>query len=180
MDLDLDRIVKKARRRPLFTAADTTVEVAIGKADIERMIPHREPFLLVDRISQVDLEQEGMRAHRRIDPADPILAGHFPGAPVYPGALLVEAMGQASLCLQHLLEAGRTEVLDSDTPAPVRLLRIHQALFQDAARPDDGMTLLCRRLASDSFTVTCAAQALRGDTVCAIALMDVFMVEEDE
>ena len=60
------------------------------------------------------------------------------------------------------------------------MLRIHQALFQDAARPDDEMTLLCRRLAADPFTVTCAAQAMRGETVCAIALMDVFMVDEDE
>ncbi|MBW2457406.1 MAG: beta-hydroxyacyl-ACP dehydratase [Deltaproteobacteria bacterium] len=178
--MDLDRIVKKARRRPLFQPAETSIEVTIGRDGIERMIPHRDPFLLVDRITQVDLDQETMRAHRRIDPADPILAGHFPGEPVYPGALLVEAMGQASLCLQHLLEAGRTEVLDDDTPRPVRLLRIHQALFQDAARPDDEMTLLCRRLATDPFTVTCAAQALRGDTVCAIALMDVFMVDEDE
>jgi len=179
MELDLDRIVKKARRRPLFQPGETAVEVSIGKADIERMIPHRDPFLLVDRISQVDLSEEAMRAHRRIDPADPILAGHFPGEPVYPGALLVEAMGQASLCLQHLLEAGRTAVHADDTPAPVRLLKIHQALFQDAARPDDEMTLLCRRLAADPFTVTCAAQAMKGDTVCAIALMDVFMVEEE-
>ncbi len=177
---DLDRIVKKARRRPLFQATDTTVEVTIDKAGIERMIPHRDPFLLVDGITQVDLDQETMRGHRRIDPADPILAGHFPGEPVYPGALLVEAMGQASLCLQHLLEVGRTEVRADDAPQPVRLLKIHQALFLDAARPNDEMTLLCRRLAADPFTVTCAAQAMRGDTVCAIALMDVFMVDEDE
>ncbi len=178
--MDYERVIKKAKRRPMFKPAETTTEVTIGKAGIERMIPHRDPFLLVDRISQVDLEQEALCAHRRIDPADPILAGHFPGEPVYPGALLVEAMGQASLCLYHLLQAGRTEVQDDDTPRPVRLLRIHQALFQDAARPGDEMTLLCRQLESDSFTVTCAAQALRGDTVCAVAMMDVFMVDEDD
>ena len=175
--MDFERVIKKARRRPLFKPAETTVEVSIGKAGIERMIPHRDPFLLVDRISQIDLEQQAMGAHRRIDPADPILAGHFPDEPVYPGALLVEAMGQASLCLHHLLQAGRTEVLDDDTPRPVRLLRIHQALFLDAARPGDELRLLCRQLESDSFTVTCAAQALRGNTVCAVALMDVFMVD---
>jgi len=98
----LDQVVKKARRKPLFEPTASVREVAIGRSEIERLLPHRDPMLLVDRISGIDLGSETMRAHRRIDPGDPLLRGHFPGYPVYPGALLVETMGQASLCL-HLL-----------------------------------------------------------------------------
>ena len=176
--MDLDKLLRRARRRPLFTPGPTTVAVSLGREQIERMLPHRDPLLLVDRISQVDLPEESMIAHRRIDPADPVLRGHFPGDPIYPGALLVEAMGQASLCLYHLLQAGRTHVTEADTPRPVRLVKIHQALFQGAARPGDELRLVCKQLESDSFTVTCGAQAIRGEEICAVALMDVFLVSE--
>ncbi|MBI4700269.1 MAG: beta-hydroxyacyl-ACP dehydratase [Deltaproteobacteria bacterium] len=171
-----EEIIKRARRRPLFQPGPSTRPVDIGRAQIEQMLPHRDPMLLVDRISQVDLEQRAMRAHRRILPEDPVLRGHFPGHPVYPGCLLVEAIGQASLCLHHLLEAGRTHVLGEDRPAPVRLLRISQGLFLAEALPGDELVLLCRRLEADGFTAVCAGQALRGETICAVALMEVYLV----
>ncbi len=178
--MQFDQVIKKARRRPFFKPTDTTVEVDIGRAQIELMLPHRHPMLLVDRISAVDLPNCTMRAHRRIDPADPLLAGHFPGNPVYPGALLVEACGQSSLCLHHLLEAGRPEVHPDDQPRPVRLLKIHHALFQEVVLPGDELTLMCTRLSEDAYTMICGAQALKGETICAMVIMEVFLVGDDD
>ena len=172
-------VIKRARRRPLHAPAETTVATAIGRAEIERLLPHRDPLLLVDRISEVDLEAQTLCAHRRVDPDDPVFAGHFPGAPVYPGALQVEAMGQASVCLHQLLELGRAEVHAEDRPQALRLLRVHHALFIAEARPGEELTLLSRRLESDSYTVVCAAQVLKQETICAMAIMEVFLAEGD-
>jgi 3-hydroxymyristoyl/3-hydroxydecanoyl-(acyl carrier protein) dehydratase len=172
-----DDVIKQARRRPLFTVGPKTRETAIGRAEIERLLPHRDPLLLVDRISAVDATEQTLRAHRRIDPADPLFAGHFPGNPVYPGALLVEAMGQACVCLHQLLELGRLEVRPEDRPQPLRLLRVHHALFLAEVLPGDALDLLGKRLVSDSYAVVCAAQVVKGDAICALAVMEVFLAE---
>lgn len=178
---DHDALLRRLRRRPLYTPEPGAEEVALGRDAIERLIPHRPPMLLVDRISLVDLAAQASRAHRRIDPADPLLAGHFPGYPVYPGALLVEMMGQASLCLHQLLELGRTHLRDDDRPRPLRLLRLHGALFQAEALPGEDLVLLSKRLSCDDFTVVCAGQVLKPDgaTICASAIMEVYLLEEE-
>jgi len=173
-------VIKKARRRPLFTPADTLREVGIDRSQIEQLLPHREPMLFVDRISAIDLEQETMRAHRRIGADDPLLRGHFPGYPVYPGALLVETMGQACLCLHQLCDSGRAEVRPEDQPRPLRLLRVEHALFLAEALPNDELTLLCKRLCAVDFTVICAGQVCKGETFCAVAIMEVFLVDDDD
>lgn len=180
MSEDFTKVINRARKKPLLVPGETTKEVQIGKAEIQRMLPHRDPLLLVDRIDAVDLEQKALRAFRKIDPADPVMKGHFPDYPVYPGALLVEAMGQASLCLFHLMRHGRAEVLADDKPLPVRLLRIHHALFQAEVRPGDQVEMQCLLLEDDSYTVTCAAQARVGDKICALTVMDVFLADDDE
>jgi len=179
-DVDFNKVIKRGRRKPVFTPTDATVEVSIGREDIERMLPHRAPMLFVERISQVDLEAETMVAHRRIDPDDPLLKGHFPGMPIYPGALLLESVGQAALCLHHLLRMGRAEVHEGDTPAPVRLLKVHHTVFMAAALPGDDLQLQVRRLANDGYTMTCAGQAIRGDTICALVILEVFMVDDED
>ena len=177
--MTFEKFISRARRKPLLVPCETTREVSLGREEIQRMLPHRDPMLLVDRVDLVDLDQASLRAHRRIDPADPVLKGHFPAHPVYPGALLVEAMGQASLCLNHLLDAGRAEVHPDDQPLPVRLLRIHHALFQAEVRPGDELVLMATKIEDDSFTLTCGAQAMVNGKVCAVTLMDVFLAADD-
>ena len=68
-------------------------KVPLGKAEIEAILPHRDPFLLIDEV--VELEP-GARAvaRKRVQPDEWYLAGHFPGRPIMPGVLIVEAMAQ--------------------------------------------------------------------------------------
>ncbi|MFZ0772751.1 MAG: 3-hydroxyacyl-ACP dehydratase FabZ [Candidatus Sulfotelmatobacter sp.] len=65
------------------------------RSEIERLIPHRPPFLWIDRVEELE---PGVRcvAVRFVDPADPIFAGHFPAKPILPGVLLIEAMAQTA------------------------------------------------------------------------------------
>jgi 3-hydroxyacyl-[acyl-carrier-protein] dehydratase len=67
----------------------------IERNEIETMIPHRPPFLWIDRV--VELEP-GVRcvAVKFVDPANPIFAGHFPAKPILPGVLLIEAVAQTA------------------------------------------------------------------------------------
>lgn len=63
--------------------------------EIERLIPHRPPFLWIDRVEELE---PGIRcvAVKFVDPANPIFAGHFPAKPILPGVLLIEAVAQTA------------------------------------------------------------------------------------
>ena len=65
----------------------------LGRAEIEAILPHRDPFLLIDEVLELE---PGVRvlARKVVRPDEWYLAGHFPGRPVMPGVLIVEAMAQ--------------------------------------------------------------------------------------
>jgi 3-hydroxyacyl-[acyl-carrier-protein] dehydratase len=67
----------------------------IERREIETMIPHRPPFLWIDRVEELE---PGVRcvAVKFVDPANPIFAGHFPAKPILPGVLLIEAVAQTA------------------------------------------------------------------------------------
>ena len=67
----------------------------IERSEIETMIPHRPPFLWIDRVEELD---PGVRcvAVKFVNPKDPIFAGHFPAKPILPGVLLIEAVAQTA------------------------------------------------------------------------------------
>jgi beta-hydroxyacyl-ACP dehydratase FabZ len=71
------------------------MEPLLNITDIQRLLPHRFPFLLVDRV--VELEPgKRLVAIKNVTINEPFFNGHFPGAPVMPGVLIVEALAQAS------------------------------------------------------------------------------------
>ena len=67
----------------------------MDRSEIEAVIPHRAPFLWIDRVEELE---PGVRcvAVKLVDPADPIFAGHFPTKPILPGVLLIEAVAQTA------------------------------------------------------------------------------------
>src|SRR5262249_60396118 len=74
------------RRRPLWEAGPTTCAVAHSGLAVRQILEHRDPFLFVDDIVEVDLQVRGLHGRRHISRDDPGFLGHFPGQPTYPGA----------------------------------------------------------------------------------------------
>jgi 3-hydroxyacyl-[acyl-carrier-protein] dehydratase len=68
---------------------------AIERSEIETLIPHRPPFLWIDRVEELE---PGVRcvAVKFVDPANPVFAGHFPAEPILPGVFLIEAVAQTA------------------------------------------------------------------------------------
>ena len=74
-------------------------------AEILKILPHRYPFLLVDRVIEVDGDRR-LVALKNVSINEPFFEGHFPGAPVMPGVLTIEAMAQAG-AIMGLLHSNR-------------------------------------------------------------------------
>ena len=105
----------------------------LGAADINdilRLLPHRYPFLLIDRVIEIRGEDHGIGV-KNLTVNEPHFAGHFPDNPVMPGVLMIEGMAQtASILVLRLL------------PPPVKqrtmfFLTIDKAKFRKPARPGD-------------------------------------------
>jgi 3-hydroxyacyl-[acyl-carrier-protein] dehydratase len=66
--------------------------------EIQKLLPHRYPFLLVDRVVSIE-EGKLLKAYKNVTVNEPFFEGHFPGHPVMPGVLILEALAQASAIL---------------------------------------------------------------------------------
>lgn len=64
--------------------------------EIREYLPHRYPFLLVDRVVELDIEGKRIRAYKNVSINEPFFNGHFPLHPIMPGVLVIEAMAQAA------------------------------------------------------------------------------------
>jgi 3-hydroxyacyl-[acyl-carrier-protein] dehydratase len=106
----------------------------LGRREIEEILPHREPFLLIDEV--VELEP-GVRvvARKRIREDEWYLAGHFPGRPIMPGVLLVEAMAQTGAVAVLADEANRGKL--------ALFAGIDDVRFKRIVGPGDEVELTC-------------------------------------
>ena len=68
--------------------------------EIQKLLPHRYPFLLVDRVVSIE-PGKALRAYKNVSVNEPFFEGHFPGHPVMPGVLVLEALAQASAILAY-------------------------------------------------------------------------------
>ena len=105
--------------------AITTIEVE----EIMRYLPHRYPFLLVDRIVEYE-ENRRMVGIKNVSINEPFFQGHFPGAPIMPGVLIIESMAQVGGVLVFKSLPDRDEKL-------VFFMAIENAKFRKPVRPGD-------------------------------------------
>ena len=106
----------------------------LDRPAIEAILPHREPFLLIDEV--VELEP-GVRvvARKRVRPDEWYLTGHFPGRPIMPGVLIVEAMAQTGAVAVLVEEQNRGKI--------AFFAGIDDCRFKRIVSPGDMLTLTC-------------------------------------
>lgn len=103
--------------------------------EIMRLIPHRYPFLLVDRILEY-VPGESLVAVKNVTANEPFFEGHFPGNPVMPGVLLIEALAQAGCLLSQLSFDG-----EEDERPLYFLAGVDNARFRRPVGPGDRVEL---------------------------------------
>ena len=107
---------------------------ALGRAEIEAIIPHREPFLLLDEVTEI-VPGKRVVARKLVREDEWYLAGHFPGRPIMPGVLMVEAMAQAGAVavLSEPANAGKLALFAG----------INDVRFKRLVTPGDELELIC-------------------------------------
>ena len=127
--------------------------------EILKRLPHRYPFLLVDRVLALD-KGKSIRALKNVTMNEPFFTGHFPHRPVMPGVLMLEALAQASA----ILAFDNLGVLPDDNTV-FYFVGIDNARFKKPVEPGDQLVLNATLERSKAGIVKFAAHATVGDSV---------------
>ncbi len=150
--------------------ANSGTDAILDIKRIQKILPHRYPLLLVDRVIDVQGDRK-ITGIKNVTFNELFFQGHFPTTPVMPGVLIVEAMAQVSglLFAQKLEHTGKLAVL----------LRMDDVKFRKAVVPGDQLILTSEVLKQRSRTAICKCTAAVNDTIVTEAKIS-FMLVEDE
>ena len=108
--------------------------MTLDVVEIQKILPHRYPFLLVDRVTNM-VEGESIIAYKNVSISEPVFEGHFPGHPIYPGVMILEGMAQAGGILSFLSMGEMSE--EEIANKVVYFMSIDKAKFRNPVRPGD-------------------------------------------
>ena len=150
---------------------EKAIELDISR--ILRILPHRAPFVLLDRITDLK-PRESARAIKCVTYNEPFFPGHFPGHPVFPGVLIIEAMAQLVGVLAYA-----SEPFDSSQKI-MYFLGIDKAKFRKPVVPGDRMELEATLIRRRSNIWKCSATAMVDGVLCAEAELLAAVTDRDE
>jgi len=102
--------------------------------EIQKILPHRYPFLLVDRITNLE-ENASIEGYKNVSISEPIFQGHFPDHPIYPGVMIIEGMAQAGGVLAF--QSANTDNQKEMENKVVYFMSIDKAKFRSPVTPGD-------------------------------------------
>ena len=134
----------------------------MGLPEIQEVLPHRYPFLLVDRIVELELGRRVVGI-KNVTANEAFFQGHFPGHPIMPGVLILEAMAQVGgVLLMRTLNANAEKKV-------IYFTGVDRAKFRRPVVPGDQLRLTCEILQLRSRTCRMRGQALTEDKLTAEA-----------
>lgn len=138
---------------------------------IMEMIPHRYPFLMIDRMEEV-IANESAIGIKNVSVNEPHFQGHFPGRPVMPGVLLIEAMAQTAAVLV-------VETLGPDAEGKlVYFMTIDNARFRQPVVPGDTVKVHVTKLQNRRNVWKFRGEAKVGDKLCAEATFAAMILDD--
>ena len=135
-------------------------------AQIQTLLPHRYPFLLVDKVVSIDYEKRTIVATKNVSINEPFFQGHFPGQPIMPGVLIIEAMAQAGGVLTQL-------TLGRDAQSKLfYMVKVDKARFSKQVVPGDvlEMHVEIKRVIRNMAVYDCVAKVDGEVVACAEVL----------
>ncbi|HDX0826523.1 TPA: 3-hydroxyacyl-ACP dehydratase FabZ [Stenotrophomonas maltophilia] len=112
-----------------------TLQLPIDVCQIQELLPHRYPFLLVDRVLELDINAKRILAQKNVSINEPFFQGHFPGRPIMPGVLIIEALAQAGGVMTQL-------TLGRDAQSKLfYMVKVENARFNKQVVPGDVLML---------------------------------------
>ncbi len=152
------------------------IDPALPQADItqiKRMIPHRYPFLMIDRVVNIEVNRYAVGL-KNVTVNEPHFDGHFPVLPVMPGVLIIEAMAQTSA----VLVVETLDLIDKDLL--VYFMSIDSAKFRKAVVPGDRLELHVTVARGRGKIWKFTGEARAGDALCAEAEFAAMIMTPEE
>lgn len=143
----------------------------LNTKEIVKILPHRYPFLLVDKIIEIDKEKGLIVGQKNLTINEAFFQGHFPGAPLMPGVLILEALAQTGGILVHI-EGSQGKV--------AVLLGVKEAKFRRPVKPGDVLIMKAVLLHLSSKGGKVSAEAYVNDVLVAEAEMAFALVDHNQ
>lgn len=138
---------------------------------IREILPHRYPFLLVDKIVEIDLDKPSILGQKNVTMNEAFFQGHFPDAPIMPGVLILEALAQTGGILVH--QKGCTDKI-------ALFLSVYEAKFRNPVKPGDVLMLYAEGIHFGSKGGKVKARASVGSKVSVEAEIGFALVERSQ
>ena len=145
------------------------IAAVLNSKQIAEILPHRYPFLLVDKIIHIDLEKNEIIGQKNVTINEQFFRGHFPGAPIMPGVLILEALAQTGGVLVH--QKGYVKKI-------AVLLNVAYAKFRKPVLPGDVLHLHAKGLHVSSNGGKIEAKAMIEQRVAVEAERSFALVEK--
>lgn len=146
----------------------------IDVIEIQKILPHRFPFLLVDRVTELN-ENESLVGYKNVTIGEQIFEGHFPGHPIYPGVMILEGMAQAG----GILAFKSMNLSEEEAAAKVvYFMSIDGAKFRNPVRPGDRLEYRMKVVKHKGAIWILEGKAYVDDVLCSEAELKAMIVDK--
>lgn len=141
---------------------------------IQEILPHRYPFLLVDRITEME-KGKNIVGYKNISISEPAFMGHFPGHPIYPGVLILEGMAQAG----GILALKNSDLSNEELQKKViYFISIDKAKFRNPVKPGDKLVYKIEIIKLRGTLIVLAGKAYVDEKLVAEAELKAMIVDK--